>query len=292
MTVMQVYEYFSKYGSDRIYLKVLVGGIVILESLHLALACHYVYFYLIQHFGEIEYIKRIVWSLFLSGRIGFVVAWLVNMFYVRRIYILSQRNLLLCIFIASLSTVRPAFGFAGSAYATRYPEWAPFAQHARWMFITGLSFGLAGDFMIAATVSYYLLKARSTNVPSTRNLVTLLLWYTINTTAILTIFAAVEMIFLVIQPKTLTFFGLFQIQIQLYANCFLTTLNARQSLQREVPIVTNITMPKFRPHNPTHTTVTTTTITSTTVEGKDESFIDNQLEHGDTQFSTDKVSPV
>jgi hypothetical protein len=85
-----------------------------------------------------------------------------------------------------------------------YPEWAVFHEHVQWMFITGLSVGLAVDCLIAGTLSYYLLKNRDATTRSwvsisallpgdllsrghsTRNIVNILLWYTINTTAILT----------------------------------------------------------------------------------------------------------
>jgi len=285
MTITQAYQYYTNYGSDRIPLKAFVGVILTLESLHLALACHYVYFYLIQHYGETEHLLRIVWSIFLSGRIGFVVAWLVNMFYVRRIYLLSSRNPWLSIFIAALATVRPAFGFVGSSFVSSYPEWAAFSKHAHSFFIAGLSVGLAGDFLIAFTVSYYLLKARDTSIPSTRNIVNLLLWYTINTTAILTFFAVFELVFLVVQPNTLAFFGFFQVQIQLYANCFLTTLNARKSLHRETPVVTTIKMAGLRGKNQAH-------ITSTETGVQDDAFVNTQLEPENATFSAEKGHAV
>jgi hypothetical protein len=85
-----------------------------------------------------------------------------------------------------------------------YPDWAVFHQHVQWMFITGLSVGVAVDFLIAAAISYYLVKGRKNGIQSyvsldsycsenakhisssTQNIVNILLWYTIDTTAILT----------------------------------------------------------------------------------------------------------
>jgi hypothetical protein len=50
--------------------------------------------------------------------------------------------------------------------SSTYPEWVDFSEHARWMFITGLSVGLIDDFLICFSVSYYLIKAREINIPS------------------------------------------------------------------------------------------------------------------------------
>src|SRR5262245_53290258 len=56
--------------------------------------------------------------------------------------------------------------FYDDLYSFPYPEWNVFHQHVQWMFITGLSIGLAVDFLIAFAVSFYLLKGRDTDVPS------------------------------------------------------------------------------------------------------------------------------
>jgi hypothetical protein len=47
-----------------------------------------------------------------------------------------------------------------------YPDWVTFRKHVQWMFITGLSIGLATDFLIAFAISFYLLRGRDISVPS------------------------------------------------------------------------------------------------------------------------------
>jgi hypothetical protein len=51
-------------------------------------------------------------------------------------------------------------------YSIRYPNWAVFRGRVQWMFITGLSIGLAVDFLVAFAVSFYLFKAQGSGIPS------------------------------------------------------------------------------------------------------------------------------
>jgi hypothetical protein len=266
--------------------KALVGVVLVLESLVLSCCCHYIYYYLIQHYGQPQHIVRTVWSVWLSDEIGFVIAWLVNMFFVRRIYVLSNRKLWLAVLIGALATIRPGFGFAATTFAYSDPLWTVFHARVQWMFISGLSVGISTDFLIAFAISYYLVKGRDTNIASTRNIVNLLLRYTINSTVILAFFAALEMIFLLSEPHTLVFLGLFQIQIQLYANCFLATLNARQSLQQNITSVSNVT-PLSTLRASTRQNVSH--ITTADMGIKTDAF--NIQSTGDVNISTEKVNP-
>jgi hypothetical protein len=51
-------------------------------------------------------------------------------------------------------------------YSIRYPNWVIFRGQVQWMFITGLSIGLAVDFLVAFAVSFYLLKGQGSRFPS------------------------------------------------------------------------------------------------------------------------------
>jgi hypothetical protein len=288
MTVMQAYQYYTNFPKDRLLLKALVALIITLETVTLALSCHHNYYYLIEHYGEPKLLIKVVWSIRVAVEISFIIAWLVNMFFVRRIYVMSMKKLWIAIPIAIVVTIRPAFGIAANNYSFKYPEWKEFHDHVQWMLITGLSIGLFADFLIASTLSFYLLQNRETSIPSTRNLVNILLWYTINTTAILTFFAAIEMIFLLAQPKTLTFLGLFSIQIQMYANCFLTTLNARHALRRGVRDVT----PMVTTLNVAVRTENQTRMSAANIGVKTDAFLSSRSDNEEQSFNVEKPTAV
>jgi hypothetical protein len=211
---------------DSIQMKLLVTFVFVMETVHTALVAHYVVYYLVEHFGDLQVLTQIPRTLGASVVVGFLVAWTVNQFFVRRIYILSRKNWWLAAIISILATVRPAFGLTAAAFTIMYPEWVAFKEHAQWIMMTGLSLGLVVDCLITFCVSYQLLKGRNTIFGHTRNIINTLLKYCINTGAILTIFALMELVGLAASTKSLAFLGAFQIQIQRV--CF---LNNRMTAQ-------------------------------------------------------------
>jgi len=228
---MQTYQYFSIYGlKDSIQMKALVALVFSLETASTGLAGYHIENALIENFADYKPLSYIDWSIRTSVMVGFTIAFVVNQFFVRRIYLLSKKNIWLSLAIAILATVRPAFGFAAAGLSITYNNWNAFKNHAQWVMVTGLSLGLFVDCVISLCVAFYLLKGRSTTI---RPIINILLRYTINTGAILSVFAVLELVVLAAFPRTVAFLGLFQVQIQLYANCFLTNLNARQSIRDE-----------------------------------------------------------
>jgi len=262
-TCTQVYMYYNTYTADRTGLKVLVGAIFILETMHAAFGSHYIFYYLINHYGELEYLGKIVWSLDASVTIGFLITWTVNQFFIHRIYILSKGNLLLSVALGALATVRPGFGIAIVSMAAIYPEWTIFEMHARWIMITGLSIGLTVDSLITLCITYLLTNGREVGNTSTRNLIHTLMMYSVNTGAVLVFFGTIELVGILVWSKNLAYLGLFQVQIQLYANCFLTSLNARQAISSGLNMTTmQSTNLHFSPYQ-SHPTGITTGVTST-----------------------------
>jgi len=282
-TAMQTYQYYNTYVQDPKRVKALVAFIFALETIHTSLADHYTYWYLIEHFGETERLMDISWSVGPSVIVGFVIAWTVNQFFVRRIYVLSKKNLWLSITIGVLATIRPVNGFAVAALLFVYPQWPIFKHHAETMMIVGLSLGLLVDCLIALTVSYFLVQNRNTTIASTRSIINSLLKYTLNTGVILMVFAALELIGLLALPKTLSFLGLFQIQIQLYANCFLTNLNARDAIRRDNTPMVNLSSDHAR-HNRTQAS-------SAGIEIKTETFVAVDGERRKSGLSMEKIPP-
>jgi hypothetical protein len=224
---VQVHQYYNNFSSDTTQLKSFVAFVFALETVHAVLVSYYAYYYWVEHYGELVYLTRSTSTAAGSVFIGLVIAWSVNQFLVYRIYILSEKNLWLSAVISVLATIRPAFGITGVVFVVKYPEWETFVRRAQWIMTTGLAIGVVVDGLITICISYYLLKGRNRVIVSTRNIINTLLKYTLNTGAILMIFASLELIAIVVWPHSLTFVGILHVQVKLYANCFLTILSAR-----------------------------------------------------------------
>lgn len=239
VTCMQTFQYYSNYPQDSIRMKAMVATIFVLGTIQTAFAANYVGYYLIDRYGDLDALARIQWTVPASAVIGFVITWAVNQFFVRRIYLLSKKNLWLAIFIGILATLRPGFGLAACAMTVVHNDWATFTERARWIMVCGLSIGPVVDWLITLCLAYQLLKGWGPNTIAepTRNIINTLLKYTVNTGVILSVFAVFELITLLTARKTLFFLGIFQVQIQLYTNFFLATLLARQPMREEMPTV-------------------------------------------------------
>jgi len=207
VTCMQTFQYYSNYPQDSIRMKAMVATIFVLGTIQTAFAANYVGYYLIDRYGDLDALARIQWTVPASAVIGFVITWAVNQFFVRRIYLLSKKNLWLAILIGILATLRPGFGLAACAMTVVHNDWATFTERARWIMVCGLSIGPVVDWLITLCLAYQLLKGWGPNTIAepTRNIINTLLKYTVNTGVILSVFAVFELITLLTARKTLFF---------------------------------------------------------------------------------------
>jgi hypothetical protein len=175
------------------------------------------------------------WSLSVAAIFGFIIGWMVNLFFVWRIWLLSKSVWATCI-IGGLATTRAAFGITVCYYTWPYPNWNDFRVHAYPYILAGLSLGVVVDCLITLAVSRQLLKGR-TGAQDTDALINRLLGYTLNTGFITSLFAIIEIITFLTSPHSLVFMSFVFVQNKLYANCLLATLNARRELRARLPAV-------------------------------------------------------
>jgi hypothetical protein len=237
-TCIQVHQYYNNVGSDRFLLKFSVGFIFALETAHVALCSYFYYVATIENYGALTFDAR---SAVVSFYIGVVIAWIVNLFFIYRIYILSKKNLWLSVVVSIVATIRPTFGFVIVILAIIFRS-VPFGEHARWIMTTSVAFEVLVDGLIAICISYFLLRGRNKLIVSTCGIINRLLMSTLHTGIILMIFASFELLEVVHWPYTsAATLAIFHIQVQLYANCFLTMLNARHEIRHAMengPVVT------------------------------------------------------
>ncbi|KAG8213531.1 hypothetical protein J3R82DRAFT_10164 [Butyriboletus roseoflavus] len=114
ITILQGIFYYRTYPKDRIFLKLLVALLLIMDTLSLALATQGVYTYLVSDFGNLAAIYSPV-ALGISNEpiVDCVVSSTVQLFQAYRIRVLDQRWWPLSIVIGVLSV----FGFANAIAA-------------------------------------------------------------------------------------------------------------------------------------------------------------------------------
>ncbi|TFK93382.1 hypothetical protein K466DRAFT_511700 [Polyporus arcularius HHB13444] len=230
ITIVQTYIYYKRNRSDPTYLKLLVTSTVhrMLDSLHLALITHAVYFYAVTNFTNLLELMIPTWCVFLPTASG-VSDGTVRGIFCQRVWKLSNRNWLLCLAIVVSSLVV----FSGSiAFAVKGFSIASFAdlpQISDILYVS-LGAGVVADVLIAASMCVLLAKRR-TGFARTDSMVRVLMMYSINTGALTSLCAMLCLITYANMPNNFVFIAFYFVLPKLFLNSLLATLNARRRLR-------------------------------------------------------------
>ncbi|KAH9936875.1 uncharacterized protein BXZ73DRAFT_100290 [Epithele typhae] len=223
VTTLQTFIYFQRYPADAAFVKTIVAIVWVVETIHTAFCMRFSFAYLIDNFGNVEYFLHLNWGVGISVIAEVIVSTVVQIFYVRRVWIISEHRKFLTGVIALFTLLRLVFG-AGSAYLCyRYPEWIPFRnQPVSLITVTGgLGCAAAADLLVALTLSYYLLRGRTNWDTAERSKIRMIVLYVVNTGAITGAASVLAVVLFSTQTANLVFLGIVEIQGKLYANSFL-----------------------------------------------------------------------
>ncbi|KAI0643624.1 hypothetical protein C8Q79DRAFT_144905 [Trametes meyenii] len=233
ITTLQSFIYFQKYHNDAPSLKFMVAAIWILETVHTAFCMQVVYSYLINNFGEFEYFLQVNWGVGVTVITEVVISTLVQAFYVKRVWIMSNKATLLTAFIAFVTLCRIGFGIGSTILSYHFPQWLSFRAHESSLVTVSGGLGAAAlvDVLVALTLSYYLTRARNNWQRGSNSRINLIMLYAVNSGAITASASVLSVILYASQTHSLVFLGLVEIQGKLYANSFLGSLNARSHIR-------------------------------------------------------------
>ncbi|EIW76005.1 hypothetical protein CONPUDRAFT_139920 [Coniophora puteana RWD-64-598 SS2] len=245
---IQTFFYVQNYSKDRWHLKLLVAVIMTLETAHTILSIHYTEYYLIENFGNDEALGIAVWSLPASFIVGFLLAFIVEIVFIWRVWRLCFK-LYFVSFLVFLAIVRLGLEWANSILNLKYRVWETFRPHVVVTLTTRGFLAAFLDALIASALCYYLHKLR-TGMKRTDSIINWLVFYAINTGAI-TSLVAISVPILVSRlrlvciigftpnsfkflrlPTSLAFTGVVEAQSKLYAVSLLASLNSRRILER------------------------------------------------------------
>lgn len=231
ITCLQTYIFFYKNHRDSRMFKLLIYALWVLDTLHLAMIIHGLYFYLIQSFGNASAMLKPTWSLLIHVYFTIVSDLLIRSVFGKRVWTLSRSYVLTGgIVITTIACAVTGTIFTTKAFsAGGYANFGPISG-----FLYGsLGSGVAVDVLIAASLCVGLSKTR-TGFKGTDNLVNILMAYAVNTSLLTTLCSIGCLITYAIWPEKLTFLGIYFCLSKLYLNSLLAALNARQSLREKI----------------------------------------------------------
>lgn len=227
LTTMQTITYFRSPPRDAVFFRVVVICLWLLDTFHLILVTHGIYYYVIDNFANPIAILRPTWSLVTQIYITVLIILVVRSVFTARIWILSYGNkfLVVIITLTSLFVFGTGYGFASIGFGTTFKK----LFEESWMLYASLGGAVAADLMIALSLCYLLMRNR-TGFKRTDSLVTTLLVYAVNTGLLTSVCATACFITYTVWPQDFIFMGIYFSLGKMYLNAMLASLNARDML--------------------------------------------------------------
>ncbi|KAJ7132258.1 hypothetical protein C8R44DRAFT_871237 [Mycena epipterygia] len=228
VSCVQAWWYYT-HQNDRWPLKLLVGAVMLFDTVHQALISHTVYTYLITNYNNAAELTQIVWSLLVEVLFNGLTALLVQSFLTVRLWRLSNGNVWLTS-IASI-LVLAEFGCV-LAYVSMSLRLQTFAEleELKYLSITVNALAAVGDAFIAAMLCL-LLNSSRTGFPRSDTMIKKLVRFAISTGLFTTLCAIASLTSIMAAGQTFIYILFFFCMGRLYANSLLATLNARDMIR-------------------------------------------------------------
>ncbi|KAM6494500.1 hypothetical protein JOM56_010861 [Amanita muscaria] len=234
MNTLQTVLYFRLFPEDPIALKALVSVVWSLDIIHTSFIWVSLWTYFIVNIGQIPKIDEIQTPELIPGTIVVtaVVTFTVHMFYLQRIFRLSNRNYWISAPILLLSLTRVGGSVPTSVDMYRAKRFSVFvASGSEWILSLGLSSAAATDVAIMVAM-FILLKSSRDRSISLNNVIDQLILYTLEMGSVTAIMAVVCMITWFTLPHTLIFGAVYLCLSKLYAISLTGMLITRYQLRQ------------------------------------------------------------
>ncbi|PLW08779.1 hypothetical protein PCANC_17357 [Puccinia coronata f. sp. avenae] len=230
VTLAQVYTYFSNFKTDRPIYRYSVIGLFILDVLHTAFSQYTLWHWFVAHYGDPTAVVKSPWSFSMSPVMCGLAAFVVQIFYAHRVYLLSSKRIIIPSLIAfgALFQLVWASGATAKVFIIQY-----FEGFQVWTY--GVACWLGGaavtDLLITGSLVWILLNSKR-GIRRTNNIIDRLISLTIETNGLTFTVAMLDLI-LFSAFKDASHVGPHLCLVKLYINSFLVTLNSREKLAEE-----------------------------------------------------------
>ncbi|KAF8916012.1 hypothetical protein CPB85DRAFT_1453612 [Mucidula mucida] len=198
---VQAWTYINDYQRDAWYIKAMVALVFFGNLLHQGFLCHSLYIDTVTYYGDIIWITSIPWSFLAVVGTSGCIAFIVQLFYIHRIFKLSKGMYSLPIFLAVVSLAE----FAVNMYAVYEAKTITVYTDQYKLKPYLLAYNALGAFLdclIAGSMIFFLMQNR-TKFKSTNSMLTRLMVYCVTTGIFTSMAAILTIITLAIWDKTM-----------------------------------------------------------------------------------------
>ncbi|GAA5856652.1 hypothetical protein JCM9279_004859 [Rhodotorula babjevae] len=233
VTSVQAYSYFVWFGrTDRKLLVGIVSFLLVIDLFHSAISCYTIYATTVTHYGDLAFLVKCIWSFtwdpFLTGLVAFIV----QIFYAWRVFVVSRKQWLIPTVIGVLSLLSFAFAIGSTWMIYRLnSEFARFHEFRYGVAIWLLAAAVA-DILITGSLIFYLRRASKGSGGHSSPIIERVIRVTLETNSITAIFAIVDAVLFVALPQDSWHVLPNLSLVKLYFNGLLVSLNSRKVVQQ------------------------------------------------------------
>ncbi|KAL5501295.1 hypothetical protein ACEPAH_8555 [Sanghuangporus vaninii] len=225
---VQVYYYFNRYTKDELWMKTLVAVTWALDTTHQGLIIHTVYTYLITEYGNAVFLGNIVDTLLIEVVFSSLIVFIVQAFFILRIWKLSHGNIPI---VTLLSGLAIASLIISAIYTDKALKLKTFARLVE-IFDLSRAINITNavtDVSVACSLIFLLQRSR-TGFKRSDSIINRLILFSLNTGLLTSLDAIGSLIGNVVWGDTFIYI-LFYVNIsRLYTNSLMATLNSRKGL--------------------------------------------------------------
>ncbi|KAN0141832.1 hypothetical protein V8E53_000294 [Lactarius tabidus] len=229
LTAAQTWIYYRNYGErDSKLLKYFIAFVTFMDAIHTYLCTYVVYWYLIRNFGNVENLDIVMWALSSQVPVGINVNAVVQLYYAKRVYAVSQ-SLIFPVIIVVLVVVFVALGIFFTERGAVLNRLSLF-HSLTWAMCTGMIASAVADLLIAVLMCWYLFR-KKTGFARTDSIITTLMAYSINSGLVTAILAGTMAITFLVSPSSMIWMAVYWLMSKCYVNSLLAMLNSRDYLR-------------------------------------------------------------
>ncbi|KAJ7185595.1 hypothetical protein C8R46DRAFT_1061124, partial [Mycena filopes] len=232
LTTAQTYYYFIEYPKDKMWTKVLVWTLWILNTVHSALMVHLIYHYLITNAFNLFQLSQNIWSLPVSMVVHLIAAFLVMLYFLSVIYRFSTLKLRWLLVVPTLCAIllHIGFGLASSVHILKARSLLDIPAFTGTSFLPMAIAQVAADVLLASCLCFVLYDQRS-DFRRTNSIVNTLMIYAINRGLLTTGVAMCSLFMNIFKKKSLIYIGPELVMTGLYTNTLMASLNSRHRIR-------------------------------------------------------------
>ncbi|KAE9386664.1 hypothetical protein BT96DRAFT_513770 [Gymnopus androsaceus JB14] len=226
---LQTVIYYDSYPSDPISTKLTVAIVWCFDTFHLVLIAQSAYHYLINNWGVLPALAVSTWELDVNILFIGLSSFVCQLFFMKRIWIFSKRNVLLIGFLAALCTTIIALDILVTVQILQNRSVAEFGEKKTEIIIT-FTLGAISDLVLASLLCYYV-RRNTSGFEKTDSMISLIVKYAVTTGLVTSIWGILTLVAYFASPDGFSFVAMHFSLGRLYTNALLATLNSRKNLR-------------------------------------------------------------